>query len=789
MPLKPVCYRALCLLLLCFVVVNLSHSDEPAKPSPRDKSSGENPSEYTWRNITLGAGGFAPNIIFSPVENGLAYLRTDMGGAYRWEAKIDSWVPLQDGMRESSYFGIESIAADPKNANVVHMAAGMYKNDPAAMLRSFDKGRNWEIVPVPYKMGGNEDGRGMGERLAIDPNNTDILYFGSRHDGLIRSTDKGASWHKLANFPYKGLGLPAKQYSTNAGISFIVFQQSSKQVSQAFFNQTSEQTSEQASEQASEKIYATSTLFVAVADKTTQHLFRSDDGAKSWQAVENEPPKHLRPAQGVIDGQFLYITYANSPGPNGVKSGAVYKHNINTGEWINITPGHNNTPNKKGSNPPGGFMGISVDAQNPGTLVVATMNRWHPGNTIFRSTDGGQSWVELAKRSSRDVSTAPYLRWGNQAASFGWWIAGLAINPFNSEELVYTTGATVYRTQEASSSGKIHWQPWISGIEQTAVITLRSLPEGPELLSGFGDISGFSHTNFDQSPQVMFTNPVFGNTNVIDYAAVKPNIVVRSGTPSKSGAPTLAYSEDFGMSWQALQTPKFKLERGEKAQRYDLSGDNALIVNADGSTLMFMATAPLISRDKGANWRPAIGLPLHARPIADKLKPQRFYALDFDNSVIYQSNNGGASFRRLATQGLPSNIKHERPTWREEAWPLLAAPYSEGHVWYVSGTGLYRSIDGGLSFAKRPSDLHVEEMDFGKPAPGRSEPSLVAIGTMADERAIWRSDDSGQSWIKISDDKHVYGQRYRCIAGDLRHFGRVYVGTDGRGIVMGEPMQ
>lgn len=41
--------------------------------------------DYTWKNVTVGAGGFAPNIIFSRVEKDLAYLRTDMGGAYRWD--------------------------------------------------------------------------------------------------------------------------------------------------------------------------------------------------------------------------------------------------------------------------------------------------------------------------------------------------------------------------------------------------------------------------------------------------------------------------------------------------------------------------------------------------------------------------------------------------------------------------------------------------------------------------------------------------------------------------------
>ena len=80
--------------------------------------------------------------------------------------------------------GIESIAPDPVDSNVVYLAAGMGQWGEAAIWRSADRGASWRITPVPFKMGGNEDGRGLGERLAIDPSRTSTLFFGSRHDGL-----------------------------------------------------------------------------------------------------------------------------------------------------------------------------------------------------------------------------------------------------------------------------------------------------------------------------------------------------------------------------------------------------------------------------------------------------------------------------------------------------------------------------------------------------------------------------------------------------------------------------
>ena len=41
----------------------------------------------------------------------------------------------------------------------------------------------------------------------------------------------------------------------------------------------------------------------------------------------------------------------------------------------------------------GGFSGVSVDAQNPDTVVVSTVGFWSDkGDNIYRTTDGGATW-------------------------------------------------------------------------------------------------------------------------------------------------------------------------------------------------------------------------------------------------------------------------------------------------------------------------------------------------------------------------------------------------------------
>ena len=49
-----------------------------ASVAPRCAVAAEASAPYLWHNVSVGAGGFAPNIIFSTAERDIAYLRTDI---------------------------------------------------------------------------------------------------------------------------------------------------------------------------------------------------------------------------------------------------------------------------------------------------------------------------------------------------------------------------------------------------------------------------------------------------------------------------------------------------------------------------------------------------------------------------------------------------------------------------------------------------------------------------------------------------------------------------------------
>ena len=54
---------------------------------------------------------------------------------------------------------------------------------------------------------------------------------------------------------------------------------------------------------------------------------------------------------------------------------------------------------------------------------------------------------------------------------------------------------------------------------------------------------------------------------------------------------------------------------------------------------------------------------------------------------------------------------------------------------------------------------------------------------------IYQSTDKGVTWKRINDDTQKWGNVRKIISGDPKVYGRVYVGTDGRGIIMGNVKQ
>ena len=119
---------------------------------------------------------------------------------------------------------------------------------------------------------------------------------------------------------------------------------------------------------------------------------------------------------------------------------------------------------------------------------------------------------------------------------------------------------------------------------------------------------------------------------------------------------------------------------------------------------------------------------------------------------------------------------------------LAATPDRPGDLWVGSrGIGLYHSTDGGASFTRLNKVEGADALGFGKAAPGKTFPALYLLGNIEQLHACYRSDDNGQTWVRINDDQHQFGAPNRpTIIGDPRVYGRVYLTTGGRGVIYGD---
>ena len=119
---------------------------------------------------------------------------------------------------------------------------------------------------------------------------------------------------------------------------------------------------------------------------------------------------------------------------------------------------------------------------------------------------------------------------------------------------------------------------------------------------------------------------------------------------------------------------------------------------------------------------------------------------------------------------------------------LNAAPGFTGDLWLAfRSNGLFHSVNAGVSFTKVETVQDADSLGFGKAAWSRKYPALYLAGVVDQLQALFRSDDAGQTWVRINDDQHQYGS-LNHVTGDPRIYGRVYFGTGGRGIIYGDPV-
>ncbi len=663
--------------------------------------------------------------------------------------------PLTD-MYRGNNFGGESIAPDPVNANVVYAAAGF--SGPGTILSSTNQGNSWTANPIPVSIAGNNDGREAGERLAVDPNLTSKLYFGSRWQGLWTSADSAASWSQVTSFPVSG--------DAGYGLGWVIFDPHGTSGS------------------------ASATIYVGVLAMSSgnSNIYRSTNSGGTWTLVPGGPSNMVTPHASLGTDGNLWIAYdSGGYGPNSVSTGQIWKLNTSTLGWSNETPS-----NGPGSGA-GGYGGICVDHENASHIVVSTIDWWSGPDRLLSTTNGGGSWSVIAEAGSGSSvfnnNGAIYQDGCGGSPGGAGWAGFVAIDPFNSNNGFYPSGegGGVWSSTNIQAN-PVSWTYTDSNLEETVPIYMPPAVLGGILFSCMGDVGGMRHTNLAQSPASgMYCNPQYTNTNMLDYAESRPNTVVRVGNSTNPSAVNsdVAYSTNNGQTW----TPW-----GSAPPGYTTTGQmGAVAVAADGSHVVVAPYgtygSPAYASSLGGSWTTCAGLPSGAMVASDRSNASTFYATYpaqwvYGGSVtVYESTNYGASFSQVNTIAV---------NWGDAngngQWVMPRSVFGEpGEFWVSTYNALYRFTNAGSSVTAIANVYEpMGPVGFGKAASGQTHPAVFLVGTVNGTYGFFRNDDgAGVTWTQINDANHQFNSP-NWIEGDESVYGRCYLGAGGRGILYGD---
>jgi hypothetical protein len=682
-------------------------------------------------------------------------------------------VPITDGLgfgaAESRYHGVESIALDPNNDQLVYMATGMYTFEGNGRLYiSSDRGDHWTYVNLPFPVGGNNGGRAIGERLMVDPNKPSTLFYGSRTAGLWKSADSGRTWAQVTSLS----SVTMTQDQINAvggsamGVELVVYDTGTKGTGAA-----------------------TQTLYTAIAPDyanaagLSSNMYKSTDGGATWTPVTTPVSGyHIPHMVRAADGMF-YVVFTQGAGPGAGGPGRLYKF-----DGTNWTLLKSVDPNG-GTN--FGLGGVSVYGSGATTRIALgvtnSWGNWSGQQIVQLSDDGGRTWREIEATMPGEIASG--------------WVDDVEIDPSNRDHILHVHGGGIVETKNASSTTP-SWIGTINGIEETAALAVATPPAGAPylLINSSGDVGTWIETDLATKPTL---GPGLGwsNGNSADMAWSDPLYIAGVGVINSTATGTGYWSGDGGNTWAAFAT----LPAGGAT---NTGSESNIVVTARNKAIWAPANSvPSYTTDNGATWTPtnlpaldSIGINRSYRLAADRKNPNKVYAYDSGGAwwgstpgKVYVSTDGGHTF--TLSQGSVSANLRANPWW---ATSMVVNPNAEGDVWLADGNAVYHSVDSGATWTKLnnfdsiwgshetwswPDVQGASVIALGKAKAGATYSAAVyVVGVVNGVWGVHRSDDGGATWTRFNDDAHQFGG-IGVMAADQNVYGRIYLSGTGRGLL------
>ncbi|MCW2504525.1 MAG: hypothetical protein JWO79_2809 [Actinomycetia bacterium] len=191
--------------------------------------------------------------------------------------------------------------------------------------------------------------------------------------------------------------------------------------------------------------------------------------------------------------------------------------------------------------------------------------------------------------------------------------------------------------------------------------------------------------------------------------------------------------------------------------------------NPGGGSVTFPGNGVYRSTDGGITWTPSglTGTDRIGRIAPDPANSQRIFAAAAGSLFVpggarglYRTTDGGTTWQKVlagatATTGaIDVAVDPNNPQRIYAAmWDHYRQP--SGRVYGGTGSGLYRSIDGGTTWTRLGGGLPAASGDLGRMgvAVATSDPNrlyAIAANTSGDFSGFWTSTNGGDSWAKLT---------------------------------------
>jgi photosystem II stability/assembly factor-like uncharacterized protein len=221
------------------------------------------------------------------------------------------------------YVRVYSLIIDPLTPTTLY--AGTFSWDfESGVFKSTDAGVTWTGSLLSTNV----------FALTIDPSNPAILYAGTPFSGVLKTTNRGASWTVL------------NTQLTDKSVEVLAVDPS-----------------------------RSATIYAGTSDHVwaSGGIIKTEDGGASWTAMN----------AGLADSPVLALAIDSAEPATlyaGTRRAGVFKSTNGGGQWTAVNTGLTNTD----------IRALAIDPSAPATLYVGTA-----GGGVFKSTNGGASWTAM----------------------------------------------------------------------------------------------------------------------------------------------------------------------------------------------------------------------------------------------------------------------------------------------------------------------------------------------------------------------------------------------------------